>query len=195
MNKIFKAAICSVLLTTAISVFGQENSGLEIVKHEWKPNFRESTTTSRSMTADPQRYPVPDLMKNQDGTTSINPDSRRVNPEGGPEPVNPTVLPPQRAVKALLELKNNSPKGIDSLEADYILYDRDKKEYLRYRLVSGKDIKPGETVKIKKTVTADDLKQFSGKATPATVFFVTPASTAVELVTVKYADGSVWTKK
>lgn len=193
MLRVFQALVWAFFLTSIVSVFGQQDSGVQVLKHEWKPNFRSPSLANQQMKEpQPVVFQEPTLIRNRDGSNSINPNSDRVNPDGTPDST-PTRLPAEKSIKAVLELKNNSTKKITSLVAYFIFYDRDKKEYLRYRLTSDKSIKPGETVKIKKNITRKDFDDFSNDAAAAAAFLVAPAASDVQIASIKFDDGSVWT--
>lgn len=194
MKFCFGWLISITMLMMTATAFGQ--SGLTLVKHEFKPGEMQRLDTNDSLSAasdSSSSLPRADSMSAV--TTTSSSANRRGNSPGLPDPPNSGGSEDlsrggQRYLQIAVELRNSSGKKIVGFDLDCVLLEKDDKEYLRYRLVSDKALKSGENDKIKKTLTAKNLPE---GASAAKVFGIAPLTTKVEIVAVRFEDGTVWT--
>ena len=89
-----------------------------------------------------------------------------------------------------LKLKNTSVKKIDSFEADFVFFNKNGKEFFRYRLNSKRDIDSGDTAKINQVIRGSDRKEYSTKLTPEILSKIFTARRKVIISRIVYKDGT-----
>ncbi len=198
MKRFFALFVLSnaVLLMAGSLVFGQSASGLQILDYEWKAS-RPDFSSAR----------LPQFPNNDYAAVRDNPPTPQYQKRVGEEYYTlrrdaaedsayvDRAADKKTSFEAGLRLRNETAKKIDSFEADYVFYDQNGREFLRYRLSSDKNLDAGETVTIDKDIRGNSNEGYSKKLTRSMVWQMSKPNIKIELVRVDYADGTFWQAK